>query len=262
MNYQKDSEYFQKIMTKEDTKELSSIINLLNSKSPDEKIGLNLQYRQIKIPQSIYNSLKERKLKAQKFLENEKTEQNNINIISLYEDNKAREEQYIREHMINMENIEKKIRKLNHEENDILQEIENIKNNIYNLSQKYNNLKIELEKSKNFISLNQVEEKKIHEKINEMKEKKKKKKKIIENKKLYEKYNEEKKKIKEEEIKIKKMLCVKCQSQPRIYYYTGCKHLALCKNCYVHSNNAKKCPICSKISELLIKVNIEKPNYI
>ena len=66
----KEEENFPNIMTKEDTKELSNIINLLNSKTdnPDEKIGLNLQYRLIKIPENIYNKIKERNSNSKNYL--------------------------------------------------------------------------------------------------------------------------------------------------------------------------------------------------
>jgi hypothetical protein len=74
----KEDEQFPYIMSKEDTKELSSIINLLNASSPEnEKIGLNLQYRQVKIPQTIYNQLNQRKLNCKNYLENEEKDINN-----------------------------------------------------------------------------------------------------------------------------------------------------------------------------------------
>ena len=51
----KEAEQFRNIMNKEDTKELSSIISSLNSTSSQkENIGLNLQYRQVKLTMSIY----------------------------------------------------------------------------------------------------------------------------------------------------------------------------------------------------------------
>ena len=81
----KEAEQFPNIMNKEDTKELSSIISSLNSTSSQkENIGLNLQYRQVKLSMSIYESLKQRKKNTQKILEEEKKDQNIIDILSLY----------------------------------------------------------------------------------------------------------------------------------------------------------------------------------
>ena len=110
----KEEEKFPNIMTKEDTKELSSIINLLNSKSnPDEKIGLNLQYRQVKLPKNIYILLKERKKNSQNYLEKEKKDANIKSIIAQYEENKSIEEQYIRGKKFEIDSLDKKIKKLN-----------------------------------------------------------------------------------------------------------------------------------------------------
>lgn len=59
---QKDGEQFPKVMTKQDKDELVSIINKLNSGvEPKDKIGFNIQYRQVKIPANIYFSLKKEK---------------------------------------------------------------------------------------------------------------------------------------------------------------------------------------------------------
>ena len=55
---QKDNEEFPKVMNREDTKELVSIIENINSQAePNAKIGLNLQYRQVKIPSNTFFAL-------------------------------------------------------------------------------------------------------------------------------------------------------------------------------------------------------------
>ena len=257
----KESEQFPKIMTKEDTKELSSIINSLNSSSSqNEKIGLNLQYRQVKIPKSIFDSLKQRKKNAQHFLETEKKDENNNNILSQYEENKSKEEQYIRWKMFEIENLEKKIKKLNSEENALLQEQQKIKYNLYNITNTINAAQNEIIKINNYISTNKKEEKEINEKIKEIETENGnmiQKIKAMEN---LEMHIKEKKNIKNEEINIKKMLCCKCKDQPSIYFYSVCKHLALCKKCYAKKNNNAYCPICSQKNELVIKVYIDKSN--
>lgn len=257
----KEAELYPNIMKKEDTKELSSIINLLNStSSPNEKIGLNLQYRQVKLPQKIINDLKERKTRAQKYLENEKKDENNINIIALYEENKSKEEQYKRDKLIENNNLEKNIKKLNSEENNLMQEIENIQNNLKNLSQKINIIKSEKERIQNSIRKFKLDEIKISENFAETKEKNNKKLKELEKLKNVENIMKEKKNIKEEELIIKKFLCYKCKVQPRIFYYSSCEHLALCKNCYVHTEHPK-CPICLRENnQFIIKVILEKTN--
>ena len=68
----KELEKFPNIMPKEDLKELSSIINLLNSTAnPDEKIGLNLQYRQLKVPEKTLLLIEENIKNANRYLKNE-----------------------------------------------------------------------------------------------------------------------------------------------------------------------------------------------
>ena len=256
----KEDEQFPYIMSKEDTKELSSIINLLNASSPEnEKIGLNLQYRQVKLPQTIYNQLNQRKLNCKNYLENEEKDINNVNILDLYEENKSAEEQFIRGKIFEIENLDKKIKKLNSEETQLQQEIDNGRINLQNLSKELNTIKEENEKIKNFIKSNATEEKNMQNKIMELQEHNNKQIKKLNNLKNVEEFAKEKKRIKEEEIKIKKMLCYKCKSQPRIVYYSKCKHLALCKNCIAKMENEAKCPICSEVSELIIKVKFE--NY-
>ena len=140
----KEEENFPNIMSKEDTKELSSIINLLNSKSdPNEKIGLNLQYRQVKLPKNIFLSIKERKKICQQYLEKEKKDPNIRSIIKQYEDNKSIEEQYIRGKEYEIDTLDKNIKKLQKEENELLQEVNNFKNKLDNISEKINSTKRE-----------------------------------------------------------------------------------------------------------------------
>ena len=259
----KEAEQFPNIMNKEDTKELSSIISSLNSTSSQkENIGLNLQYRQVKLPMSIYESLKQRKKNTQKILEEEKKDQNIIDILSLYEDNKSTEEQYKRGKMLENENLDKKIKKLNSEENELLLEAENFKNNANTLNQKIKSINDDKDKICNNIMMNELEQKNNNDKIMELQAKIETKIRSNENHKNFEKYLEEQKKIKEKQNYIKTKLCYKCKQQPRIYYYSLCNHLVLCRNCYSNNNNNNGnniiCPICSEVSELIIKVNLRK----
>ena len=257
----KEAEQFPNIMNKEDTKELSSIISSLNSTSSQkENIGLNLQYRQVKLPMSIYESLKQRKKNTQKILEEEKKDQNIIDTLSLYEDNKSTEEQYKRGKMLESENLDKKIKKLNSEENELLLEAENFKNNANTLNQKIKSINDDKDKICNNIMMNELEQKNNNDKIMELQTKIETKIRSNENHKNFEKYLEEQKKIKEKQNYIKTKLCYKCKQQPRIYYYSLCNHLVLCRNCYSNNNNNNNiiCPICSKVSELIIKVNLRK----
>lgn len=255
----KEAEQFPNIMNKEDTKELSSIISSLNStSSQNENIGLNLQYRQVKLPMSIYESLKQRKKNTQKILEEEKKDQNIIDILSLYEDNKSTEEQYKRGKMLESENLDKKIKKLNSEENELLLEAENFKNNANTLNQKIKAINDDKDKICNNIMMNELEQKNNNDKIMELQAKIETKIRSNENHKNFEKYLEEQKKIKEKQNYIKTKLCYKCKQQQRIYYYSLCNHLVLCRNCYSNNNNNIICPICSEVSELIIKVNLRK----
>ena len=259
----KEAEQFPNIMNKEDTKELSSIISSLNSTSSQkENIGLNLQYRQVKLPMSIYESLKQRKKNTQKILEEEKKDQNIIDTLSLYEDNKSTEEQYKRGKMLENENLDKKIKKLNSEENELLLEAENFKNSANTLNQKLKSINDDKDKICNNIMMNELEQKNNNDKIMELQTKIETKIRSNENHKNFEKYLEEQKKIKEKQNYIKTKLCYKCKQQPRIYYYSLCNHLVLCRNCYSNNNNNNGnniiCPICSEVSELIIKVNLRK----
>ena len=257
----KEEEKFPNIMTKEDTKELSSIINLLNSKSnPDEKIGLNLQYRQVKLPKNIYILLKERKKNSQNYLEKEKKDANIKSIIAQYEENKSIEEQYIRGKKFEIDSLDKKIKKLNLEEIELSQEVNNFNNKLDNLAEKMKSTQMERDKIKNIIKASELEEKNMKNKISELEEKNRinynKIKKLNELK----TYLKEKKQVNEDEINIKKMLCYECKNQPRIYYYAKCQHLALCENCYAKMKQNSKCPICNENNELVVKVYLENTN--
>ena len=234
----KEEEKFPNIMTKEDTKELSSIINLLNSKSnPDEKIGLNLQYRQVKLPKNIYILLKERKKNSQNYLEKEKKDANIKSIIAQYEENKSIEEQYIRGKKFEIDSLDKKIKKLNLEEIELSQEVNNFNIKASELEEKNMKNRISELEEKNRINYNKIK------KLNELKT-----------------YLKEKKQVNEDEINIKKMLCYECKNQPRIYYYAKCQHLALCENCYAKMKQNSKCPICNENNELVVKVYLENTN--
>ena len=258
---QKEAEEFPKIMSKEDTKELSSIINLLNTSSAqNEKIGLNLQYRQVKLPQNIYNSLKERKLKALNYLDKDTKNEYNVGVTSLYEENKSTEEQYIRSKIFEIENLERKIKKLKSEEAKLNQECDNVRKSLIISDQDLIKIKEEKNQINNYINKSKNEENETEKKIKEIQELNKKKMQKKENLKNIEKYRKEKNRIKEDESKIKKLLCLECNAQPRHYYYTKCQHLALCKNCYNKKDNNSICPICKQSSELVIKVLIEKDN--
>ena len=266
MNYSnkrtKEEENFPNIMTKEDTKELSNIINLLNSKSdnPNEKIGLNLQYRQVKLPKSIFLKIKERKKKSQQYLEKEKKDPDFLNIKKQYDENKSKEENYIRNKDFETECLDKNLKLLNKEENQLIQEVNNYKSKLNDISEKINSTQRERDIIKNNIKQIESDEKNLNEKISELDKINKINYDKINNLNEYKTYLKEKKEVDEDEINIKKMLCFECQEQPRIYYYSKCQHLALCENCYIKRKQNSQCPICNEISEFLVKVSLEKSN--
>ena len=256
---QKDNEQFPKIMTREDTQELISLIETLNRNAePKDKIGLNLQYRQVKIPANIYNSLKNRKNESLKLLEKEKID----SIQSTYEDNKSKEEQFNRGKLLEIENINKKLKKLNAEEAELARDYDSIMNNINRIKYKTYILRSEKEESYKFIVKNENEEKKLKEELNNLQSKYDEK---IKKQQIYkdlDEYIERNNKIKNDENKLKELLCYKCKKKLRKIYYSGCKHLALCKECYsTDKMYEKKCPICFKISELVIKILDANKNY-
>ena len=253
----KELEKFPNIMPKEDLKELSSIINLLNSTAnPDEKIGLNLQYRQLKVPEKTLLLIEEKIKNANRYLKNEIKDENIQRINRTYEDNKSKEEIFIRNKEIEKDNLDKTIKKLNLEEVGLSQEYENINNRLYNLDENMNAIRKDNEKIKNSIKSMENERKNLENKISELE---------VQNKINYDKkkklnelnaYLKEQKELKEEEENIKEMLCYKCKSQPRIYYYSECKHLALCKDCF-ETIEKNTCPICKNNNELVMKVLLE-----
>ena len=158
MNYgtdkQKENEECPKVMTKEDTKEIISIVETLNrGKDPKDKIGLNLQYRQIKLLSNVYFSLKNRKNKKLNNSDKEKEE----NILSIYEKNKSEEEQFNHRQLLEIENLNKKLKNINQEEIEMSREYEIITNNILNLRSKIDNLRNEKERTSNFVLEKEIE---------------------------------------------------------------------------------------------------------
>ena len=263
MNYgkdkQKENEQFPKVMTKEDTKELVSIIETLNSQAEEkDKIGLNLQYRQLKLPSKMYFSLKTRK--NQHFLYQDKEKEENI--LSEYEKNKSKEEQFNRRQILEIEKLNKKLKKINQEEIEMNREADNIMINITNLENKIDNIRNEKDKNCNYVLAKEIEVRQYAEELEKLNSEYDKKLNEHEKLKEFEKYIEEKEELLKEEEKIKKLLCHICHSKKRLIYYTGCKHLSLCKKCYSeHGEFEKRCPICHKISELVVKILEENKKY-
>ena len=258
----KEEENFPNIMTKEDTKELSNIINLLNSKTdnPDEKIGLNLQYRLIKIPENIYNKIKERNSNSKNNFEKAKKDPEFLSIKKEYDENKSKEELYIRGKDYEIDCLDKNIKQLHKKENELIQQVNNFKTKLDDLSQKITSTQRERDTIKNNIKQFELDAKNMKEKIAELDEINKINYEKIKKKNEYKNYLKEKKEVDEDEANIKKLLCFECQKQPRIIYYSKCQHLALCENCYNKGKQNSECPICHEISELIVKVSLEKTN--
>lgn len=263
MNYgkdkQKENEDFPKVMTKEDTKELISIIETINSQAdPKDKIGLNLQYRQLKLPSNVYFALKNRKNMQLKNTDKEKEEK----ILSEYEKNKSLEEQYNRRQLLEIEHLNKILKKLNQEEVEMSREFDNITNNITNLKNKTEILRNEKDKNINSVLEKEIEVRQCAEELERLKNECEFQLNEHEKMKEYEKLVEEKEKLNKDEENIKKILCHNCHTKKRVIYYTGCKHLSLCKKCYSeHKEFEKRCPICHKISELVVKILEENKRY-
>ena len=263
MNYgkdkQKENEEFPKVMTKEDTKELISIVETLNrGKDPKDKIGLNLQYRQIKLPSNVYFSLKNRKNKKLNNSDKEKED----NILFIYKQNKSEEEQFNRRQLLEIENLNKKLKYLNQEEIEMSREYENITNNIISLRSKIDNLRNEKERTSHFVLEKEIELRSYTNTFEQLRNEYEMKLNEHEQLKEYEKYIEGKEEYIKDEEKVKKILCHYCHNKKRIIYYTGCKHLSLCKKCYSeHKEFEKRCPICYKISELVVKILEDNKRY-
>ena len=255
----KEKEQFPKVMTKEDTKELLSIIESLNSKlSPEDKIGFNLQYRQVKIPNNVLQELKKRKAESVKAIDKEKMDE----VLFLYEKNKSEDEQIKRAKLIEIENLDKTLKRLNTEEAELIRENENIKFNKNNLQQRTNDMK-------NLINRRKKEYDKKVEELEKMKELSKEldsihqeKSKINKDWEEFEIYIKKREKIQKAENDLKSKLCILCFEQIRMIYYSFCGHLSLCKKCYSKTNKyEKKCPICFEKSELVVKILDEKKGY-
>ena len=256
---QKDGEQFPKVMTKQDKDELVSIINKLNSEvEPKDKIGFNIQYRQVKIPANIYFSLKKKKKDYNQTLDKEKK---NI-ILTKFEENKSIEENFERKKSLEIEDLNKKIKKLNNEYADLIRDKEIISNNSMNTDNTTKKLREDIDKIKSKIDIYQSEVNKSNQEYYKLLKEKDEKMERQEVLNCLEKYIKDKMLLIEEQKRIKKMLCYKCGSRVRMIFYCGCSHLALCKDCYRENKIfEKKCPICHKISELVVKILEENKNY-
>ena len=256
---QKDAEQFPKVMTKKDKDELVSIINKLNSGvEPKDKIGFNIQYRQVKIPANIYFSLKKKKKDYNQILDKEKK---NI-ILTQFEENKSIEENFERKKSLEIEDLNKKIKKLNNEYSDLIRDKEIISNNSINTDNITKKLREDIDKIKSKIEIYQSEVNKSNQEYYKLLKEKDEKTERQEVLNCLEKYIKDKMLLIEEQKRIKKMLCYKCESKVRMIFYCGCSHLALCKDCYRENKIfEKKCPICHKISELVVKILEENKNY-
>lgn len=249
----KENEQFPKVMTKEDTRELISVIESLNSKlDQEDKIGINLQYRIVKLSSFVLNYLKQRKMESSKCKEKEK--EKGENILNIYEKNKSEEEQFNRRQSLELEKLNKKLKLLKAEEEDIDSEIKKIETNIDNYNIKTNKLRVEEDKINNIIVQKEIEAKQIEEELINVENEYEKNRDCLERWEEYEKYIDRKEKINHEEEKINKMLCCKCNKNIKTIYYSKCKHLALCKKCPY----SQRCPLCSKNSEFVVKVREEE----
>lgn len=266
MYHSKDSQYqneqFPTIMSKEETRELLSIIEEINSnEDQNNKIGLNLQFRHLRIPEKILQSLVDRKNHVKQSKTKEKENTDNIN--NIYEDNKNNIEYYEREKYFDIEKMDKEIKKYNIEESELDSEIEKKNLNINNLKSKTNIIRYENDKRNNFIMKNEIEVKQMEEYIENLNNVYDEKLNKSEAWKEFKNYIKKKDEINNEEKIIKNMFCVMCKGEKRKIYYLGCQHLALCKKCYGSNKKyEKKCPICFKISELVVRLDEEiKKNY-
>ena len=259
MFHSKDGQYqndqFPTIMSKDDTRELLSIIETINSNEDQtNKIGLNLQFRHLRIPEKILQSLIDRKNEVKSIKTKEK--ENSENILNIYEDNKNMVEDYEREKYFDIERMDKEIKQYNKEEGELDREMEQIIKDISDLKAKTNNIRYENDKKNKFIMKNEIEAKKMEENIDNLNKEYDEKLNKTEAWKEFKNYIKKKEEINNEEKTIKNMFCVLCKAQKRKIYYLGCQHLVLCKKCYGSNKKyEKKCPICSKISELVVRLD-------
>ena len=250
-----ENEQFPTIMSKEDTRELLSIIETINSnEESNNKIGLNLQFRHLRIPEKILQSLIDRKNAVKNIKTKEK--ENNEKILNIYEDNKCMVEDYEREKYFDIERMDKEIKQYNNEEGELDREMEELIKHISDLKTKTNNIRYENDKKNKFIMKNEIETKKMEENIVNLNKEYDEKLNKTEAWKEFKNYLKKKEQINNEEKTIKNMFCVLCKAQKRKIYYLGCQHLVLCKKCYGSNKKyEKKCPICSKISELVVRLD-------
>ena len=263
MNYSKekikDKEQFPKIMTKEDTKELISVIDSLNSKlSPEDHIGFNLQFRQVKIPINVLQELKNRKIESMKTMGEEEINETNI----IYEKYKSEDEKIRRVKLIEFENLDKSIKKLNTEEIELFRENENKRANINKLKDRVNIMRSQLITRKEEYNKKYKELQNLVEYSKELESILQKKMKVSQDWYKFENFVKKREKINKSEYDLKKKLCFLCHEEIKMIFYTGCGHLALCKKCYSQTHKyEKKCPICFVKSELVVKILDLKKGY-
>lgn len=265
MSYPKDTQYendqFPTILSKEDTRELLSIIETINSNEDQKnKIGLNLQFRQLRIPEKILQSLIDRKNEVK----NLKTKDKEIieKILNIYDDNKNNVEIYEREKNFDIERMDKEIKQYNMEESELDSEIEKTIKKIKDVKDNTNEIRYENDNRNKYIMKNEIEVKTMEENIDILNKEYDAKLNKSEAWKELKNYIKNKEKINTEEKAVKNLFCVICKREKRKIYYLGCQHLALCKKCYSENKKyEKKCPICSKISELVVRLDEIKKSY-
>lgn len=263
MNYSKekikDKEQFPKIMTKEDTKELISVIDSLNSKlSPEDHIGFNLQFRQVKIPINVLQELKKRKIESMKTMGEEEINKTNV----VYDKYKSEDEAIRRVKLIEFENIDKSIKKLNTEETELCRENESKRANISNLKERVSIMRSQLIKREVEYNKKDEELQRVENLSKELDSSRQQKLKLSQEWYKFENYVKKREKINKSEYELKKKLCFLCHEEIKMIFYTACGHLALCKKCYSQTHKyEKKCPICYVKSELVVKILDFKKGY-
>ena len=165
-------------------------------------------------------------------------------------------EDYEREKYFDIEKMDKEIKQYNNEEGELDREMEELIKDISDLKTKTNNIRYENDKKNKFIMKNEIETKKMEENIVNLNKEYDEKLNKTEAWKEFKNYLKKKEQINNEEKTIKNMFCVLCKAQKRKIYYLGCQHLVLCNKCYGSNKKyEKKCPICSKISELVVRLD-------